>query len=144
MEPPYAEGDHRPGPTHHEDQDHRSPREEILRLDRWLHPCLPVHLPADVDLQAGVRRVRPIHRAQEVLLNIHSNLQTFKTMYEYILYFVLIFFTPMKSSFLYLRITSVFNVSALESQALFLMTFYPLESNALMAPTPLRSLQISH
>merc|ERR1719270_1891574 len=38
--------------------DHRSPREEVLRLDRRLHPGFPLHLPADVDLQAGVRRVR--------------------------------------------------------------------------------------
>merc|ERR1739842_266402 len=29
-------------------------QEEVLRLDRRLHPGLPVHLPADVDLQAGV------------------------------------------------------------------------------------------
>merc|ERR1739842_248401 len=65
----HAEGDHRPGPLHHQDQDHRSPREEVLRLDRRLHPGLPVHLPADVDLQAGVRRVRPLHRPQEVLLS---------------------------------------------------------------------------
>merc|ERR1712130_903983 len=36
--------------------------EEVLRLDRRLHPGFPLHLPADVDLQAGVRRVRPIHR----------------------------------------------------------------------------------
>merc|ERR1712099_184590 len=63
-----AEGDHRPGSLHHEDQDHRSPREEVLRLDRRIHPCFSFHLPADVDLQAGVRRVRPLHRAQEVLL----------------------------------------------------------------------------
>merc|ERR1711973_546308 len=64
-----AEGDHRPGSLHHQDQDHRSPREEVLRVDRWLHPRLPLHLPADVDLQAGVRRVRPLHRPPQVLLN---------------------------------------------------------------------------
>merc|ERR1712107_660609 len=34
---------------HHQDQDHRSPREEVLRLDRRLHPGFPLHLPADVD-----------------------------------------------------------------------------------------------
>merc|ERR1712113_528128 len=71
---PYAEGDHRPGPLHHQDQDHRSPREEVLRLDRWLHPGLPLHLPADVDLQAGVRRVRSLHCPPQVLLNIPSHL----------------------------------------------------------------------
>merc|ERR1712139_375633 len=64
-----AEGDHCPCPIHHQDQDHRSPREEVLRMDRWLHPLLPVHLPADVDHQAGVRRVRPIHCPPQVLLN---------------------------------------------------------------------------
>merc|ERR1712226_1583659 len=69
---PYAEGDHCPGSLHHQDQDHRSPREKVLRLDRRLHPGLPLHLPADVDLQAGVRRVRPLHRAQEVLLSVDS------------------------------------------------------------------------
>merc|ERR1711902_8565 len=64
-----AEGDHRPCPIHHQDQDHRSPREEVLRLDRRLHPGLPLHLPADVDLQAGVRRVRPLHCPPQVLLS---------------------------------------------------------------------------
>merc|ERR1711971_1128147 len=49
---------------------HRSPREEVLRLDRRIHPGLPLHLPADVDLQAGVRRVRPSHCPPQVLLNI--------------------------------------------------------------------------
>merc|ERR1712088_243908 len=66
---PHAEGDHRPGSLHHQDQDHRSPREEVLRLGRRLHPGFPLHLPADVDLQAGVRRVRPIHCPPQVLLS---------------------------------------------------------------------------
>merc|ERR1712038_561727 len=35
-----------------------------------VHPGLPVHLPADVNLQAGVRRVRPRHRPPQVLLNV--------------------------------------------------------------------------
>merc|ERR1712029_22124 len=69
-----AEGDHRPCSLHHQDQDHRSPREEVLRLDRWLHLVFPLHLPADVDHQAGVRRVRPIHCPQEVLLNASTPL----------------------------------------------------------------------
>merc|ERR1712210_187837 len=46
-----------------------SPREEVLRLDRRLHPGFPLHLPADADLQAGVRRVRPIHCPPQVLLS---------------------------------------------------------------------------
>merc|ERR1712233_149724 len=41
----------------------------LLSLDRRLHPGFPLHLPADVDLQAGVRRVRPLHRPPQVLLN---------------------------------------------------------------------------
>merc|ERR1712154_585560 len=63
-----AEGDHRPRPQHHEDQDHRSSREEVLRLDRWLHPGFSLHLRVHVDFQGGVRRVRCLHRPQEVLL----------------------------------------------------------------------------
>merc|ERR1712029_627240 len=66
---PYAEGDHRPCSQHHEDQDHRSTREEVLCLDRRLHPGLTLHLPVHVDLQGGVRRVRCLHRPQEVLLD---------------------------------------------------------------------------
>merc|ERR1712141_661350 len=57
------------------------PREEVLCMDRWLHPGLPVHLPADVDLQAGVRRVRPIHCPPQVLLNILTIVYTFIQIY---------------------------------------------------------------
>ena len=53
--------------------DHRSPWEEILRLDRRLHPGLPVHLPADVDQQAGVWWGWPLYRPQEVLLNLQPS-----------------------------------------------------------------------
>ncbi|KOX71963.1 Actin, indirect flight muscle [Melipona quadrifasciata] len=62
-----------PGPVDHQDQDHRSPREEILRMDRWIYPGFPVHLPADVDLQAGVRRVRTRHRSPQST-NLWSNM----------------------------------------------------------------------
>merc|ERR1719277_846364 len=44
------------------------PRAQVLGLDRRLHPLVALHLPADVDLQAGVRRVRPVHRPPQVLL----------------------------------------------------------------------------
>merc|ERR1711911_428416 len=76
-----CKGDHRPCSLHHQDQDHRSPREEVLCLDRRIHPGLPLHLPADVDLQAGVRRVRPRHRPPQVLLscrisNFHCRLHS--------------------------------------------------------------------
>ena len=67
-----AEGDHRPGTTHHEDQDHCSSREEILCLDRRIHPCFSVHLPADVDLQAGVWRIWSQHCPQEMLLSLRT------------------------------------------------------------------------
>uniref|UniRef100_A0A8D0RQF6 Actin, cytoplasmic 1 n=1 Tax=Sus scrofa TaxID=9823 RepID=A0A8D0RQF6_PIG len=63
-----AEGDHGPGAQHDEDQDHRASRAQVLRVDRRLHPGLAVHLPADVDQQAGVRRVRPLHRPPQMLL----------------------------------------------------------------------------
>merc|ERR550525_1232107 len=75
-------GDHCPGSLHHQDQDHRSPREEVLRLDRRIHPRFPLHLPADVDLQAGVRRVRPSYCPPQVLLNIF--LEIFLTVILYI------------------------------------------------------------
>lgn len=73
---PYAEGDHCSCSFFHEGQDHCSPRAQVLRLDRWIHPRLPVNLPADVDLQAGVRRERSFHRSPQVLL---SFLQHFTT-----------------------------------------------------------------
>ncbi|KAH9262441.1 hypothetical protein BASA82_000487 [Batrachochytrium salamandrivorans] len=43
----------------------RAQHHEGRGLDRWL---LPLHLPADVDLQAGVRRVR--HHTPQVLLRV--------------------------------------------------------------------------
>merc|ERR1712039_506111 len=46
-----------------------APPEKILRLDRRFHLVFPLHLPTDVDHQARVRRVRPIHCPQEMLLN---------------------------------------------------------------------------
>merc|ERR1711990_460849 len=64
----YAEGDHANGAFHHEDQDHRSSREEILRLDRRLHLGFSLHLPGDVDLQARVRRGWPRNRPPQMLL----------------------------------------------------------------------------
>merc|ERR1712045_360715 len=66
-------GDYGPRPLDHEDQDHRPTREEVLCLDRRLHPGFSLNLPADVDLKAGVRRVRPLHCAQEVLLRSFSS-----------------------------------------------------------------------
>merc|ERR1711931_257575 len=70
---PHAEGDHRLGSFHHEDQDHRSSREKVLRLDRRLHLGFPLHLPGDVDLQARIRRIWPRHRPPQMLLNYNTN-----------------------------------------------------------------------
>merc|ERR1719449_356165 len=56
-------------PNYNEDQNHRSSREEVLCLDRRIHLGLPIHLPANVDLKAGVRRVRSFNCAQKMLLN---------------------------------------------------------------------------
>merc|ERR1712118_524858 len=41
---------------------------EVLGVDWWLHPVFTEHIPADVDLQAGIRRIRPHNRPPEVLL----------------------------------------------------------------------------
>lgn len=41
-------------------------------MDRWIDSRVAFHLPTDVDLEAGVRRVRTLHRPQEVLLNAFS------------------------------------------------------------------------
>merc|ERR1712107_331727 len=49
-----------------------APPERKYCVDRRLHPGFPLHLPADVDLQAGVRRVRPLHRPPQVLLSVNS------------------------------------------------------------------------
>merc|ERR1711990_1154297 len=68
----YAEGNHSNGSFHHEDQDHRSSREEILRLDRRLHLGFPLHLPGDVDLQAGVRRGWSRNRPPQMLLSVKN------------------------------------------------------------------------
>lgn len=65
---PYAEGDYHSCSFFHEGQDHCSPGAQVLRLDRWFYSCFAVHLPANVDLQAGVRRERPLHRSPQVLL----------------------------------------------------------------------------
>ena len=69
---PHVQGDHRPRARLDEGQDHRAPGAQVLRLDRRLHPLVALHLPADVDLQAGVRRVGPLDRAPQVLLDRHA------------------------------------------------------------------------
>merc|ERR1712226_880985 len=53
----------------HEDQNHRTPRAQILRMDRWIHLGFAFYFPTDVDLEAGVRRIWTFHRPQKMLLN---------------------------------------------------------------------------
>merc|ERR1712070_1060834 len=53
-----------------EGQGHRAPGAQVLGVDRRLHPLVALDLPADVDLQAGVRRVWPVDRAPQVLLSL--------------------------------------------------------------------------
>merc|ERR1712076_336432 len=65
---PNAEGDLGSRSPHNEDQDNRSSREEVLRLDRWIYPGLPVNLPADVDLKARILRVWTHYCPQKMLL----------------------------------------------------------------------------
>jgi actin len=64
----YAEGDHCSCSLVDEGQDHCSSRAKVLRLDRWIYLGFPLDLPADVDLQAGVRRERSLDRSPQVLL----------------------------------------------------------------------------
>merc|ERR1712066_23403 len=66
---PNAEGNLSLGPVHHEDQDHRATRAKVLCVDWWLYFGVPLYLPTDVDLKAGVRRVWTIHRPPKVLLS---------------------------------------------------------------------------
>ena len=46
-------------------QDRRSPRAQVLRLDRWFHSCFALHLPEPLVLEAGVRRVWPFDRSPQ-------------------------------------------------------------------------------
>merc|ERR1719361_1519633 len=66
----HDQGAHGFGALDDEDQSGGAAGAQVLRLDRGLHPLVPQHLPADVDLQGRVRRVWPHHRAQEVLLSL--------------------------------------------------------------------------
>merc|ERR1711924_397185 len=51
------------------DQGDRSPGAQLLGLDRRVDPVVAVDVPANVDLEDGVRRVRADHRAPQVLLS---------------------------------------------------------------------------
>merc|ERR1719171_2676427 len=45
------------------------PGAQVLRVDWRIHSGLALHLPADVDLQGGVRRVGPLDCSPQVLLS---------------------------------------------------------------------------
>merc|ERR1711951_177940 len=64
-----------------------SSREEILRLDRWLHLGFPLHLPGNVDLQARVRRGWSRHCPPQMLLS-HSLIP--QQAYVLVVYFYLL------------------------------------------------------
>merc|ERR1712051_452361 len=64
----HDQGAHSPGALHHEDQGGGATRAQVFGVDWWLHPLFVEHLPADVDLEGRVRRVRPHHCPPQVLL----------------------------------------------------------------------------
>lgn len=64
-----AKGNHRPRSINNQDQDHRSTRKKVLRMDRWIHPCLSLHFPTNVDLQTRIRRIRTRNCPPQVLLS---------------------------------------------------------------------------
>merc|ERR1711977_404721 len=49
-----AKRNHRPCPLDNQDQDHCSPRKEVLRVDRWFHLGLSIYLPTNVDLKTRI------------------------------------------------------------------------------------------
>ena len=67
---PHAEGDHRFGAEHHEDQDHCAAGAQVLCMDRRLHPGLAVNLSVDVDHQVRVWWVGTKHCSQKMLLSL--------------------------------------------------------------------------
>merc|ERR1711972_1055497 len=62
-------GAHCFGALNDEDQGRGTSGAQVLGVDWRLDPVLVEHLPADVDLEGRVRRVRPHHRPPEVLLS---------------------------------------------------------------------------
>lgn len=72
---PYAKGNHCSCSFFHEGQDHCSSGAKVLCLDRWFYSGLSVYLPANVDLEAGVRRERSLDCPPQVLLS-HTRTET--------------------------------------------------------------------
>merc|ERR1711865_391286 len=67
----HDEGAHSSRTFHDEDQGRCPSRAQVFSMDWWVHPFFSEHIPANVDFQGRVRRVRPDHCAQEVLLIIN-------------------------------------------------------------------------
>ena len=64
-----AEGARDAGAQHDAREDRGAAGAQVLGVDRRLDSRVAVHLPADVDLEAGVRRERRQHRPPQVHLN---------------------------------------------------------------------------
>ena len=58
---PHEQGDHAARAVVNEGQGGCAARAQVQCLDRWLHPGVAVHLPADVDCQERVRSPRNCH-----------------------------------------------------------------------------------
>ena len=65
---PHAKGDYCSRPILNESQNHRTTRAKILCVDWWVYLGLSIYVPADVDLEARVRRKRSLHRPPQMLL----------------------------------------------------------------------------
>lgn len=66
-------------------------------MDRRFDPGLPVHLPADVDLQAGVRRVRSRNRPPQVLLSAEQrNTKIHIVLYCYLRFTTVLLPSPLR------------------------------------------------
>merc|ERR1712217_138174 len=68
----HDKGAHSLGALHDEDQGRGTSGAKVLGVDRRLDPVLVEHLPADVDLEGRVRRVRPYDCPPEMLLRYSS------------------------------------------------------------------------
>merc|ERR1712139_540124 len=63
-------GAHGAGAVGDEDQGDRAAGAQVLRVDRRVDSLVAVDVPADVDLEAGVRRVWADDRPPQVLLSL--------------------------------------------------------------------------
>jgi len=91
---PDAEGNHVTRPIHHENQNDRTARTQVLRVDRWLHLGVPIYFPTDVDFEDRIRRKWPVHCSQEMLLRCRTtviddiHIQTTYNIYKSCIYYI--------------------------------------------------------